>query len=1711
MTAVSDVALLSLTEYDIEPDTSITITTDDEGEPIYFHITPEYTETYTFKGVHKEGWYGLMDAHLYDSDMNELASYSSGSDHGFTLTYTLEAGKSYIWMAQYSAYDITGTFEVTLTAHHDMVSEVIMPNTCKDGVVTYTCNICGKTSTEVLPAEHNFVNDVCTMCGADWYACGSCGDDAYWYLNHEGLLTISGEGEMWFLEEPESAPWYAERSRITDVVIDNGIVTIGHYSFYSCNNLVNVTIPESLTSIPDLAFARCSSLTSITIPGSVQTIGDYAFSQSHGLKNVTISEGVETISEAAFNECTGLTNVLIPSTVANIDTAPFMNCTNLQAIQVHPDNKHYCNDEFGVLYTRDQTTLIQAPMTLAGSYSIADAAVDIGKFAFYNCSNLTDVTLSASTTNIGLEAFDGCNSLRGFWVHEDNPEYSSDEFGVLMNKDKTELILAPVKLSGIYTPPDTTTKISNGAFAYNTALKGITIPASVVTIEGGAFSSSRLNWVVFKGDAPELNNQIFFNVIANVYYPAGNETWTSDVMLDYGGTITWKEYVFEFVSQPQTVHADVGETAVLEVLANSADCTYQWYYSDDGETWTACEGETDYCLTMVISDSSYGKLYRCEAVAADGTVIVSETAEIKDSSITVGEPVTVSIKTGGEYAYFPFTPAYTESFTFFSSGGSDTYGYLYDSEMNQLTYNDDGGEGRNFSITYTLEAGKTYIWAARYYSSSATGTFTVTLLANHQSSNGTVTKPATCTENGEIRYICDNCGTVYTEVIPAAHSWDEGQVTQEATCTEDGVLTYTCTVCAETSTESIAAAHNYVDGVCGTCGDDRRILTEGSYIAEIVNSGDYAYFWFTPAYTESYTFAASSDGADTCGYLYDSEMNQLAYNDDSNDRDFAITYTPEAGKTYIWGARYYYSGTTGSFVVTLTAHHQASTGTVITPATCTEDGLMSCICEICGASFNKVVPAAHNFVDGVCIACGRAIEILASGNCGENVTWTLDETGTMTIAGTGAMTDYEDGTAVPWTSQRDQITSVVILDGVTTLGDYSFYYCSNLTSAVIGDDVTIIGDAAFCSCSKLTDLTIGQSVERIAPNAFSTCKMLCDVQLPDSLIYLDNYAFVDCSAIQHIELPNNLNAIGYSAFYGCEQLEEITIPDSVSSISSYAFAYCDSLESVTIPNSVQYFGEYVFTSCASLTSIELPDSVTQITVGMFYACEGLTNVVIPDSVTKIKEHAFEGCTALESIEIPDGVTDIGYEAFRDCTALTSIAIPENVTSISDYAFAYCTSLNVIRFAGDAPSINESSFYLVEAAAYYPVENETWTEDVMQQYGGTITWESYTVYEVIEEGTDDTVVAGEPLDIHVDADHNELTAVYMDGELVVPSNYTVTEGSTIITFKPEFLATLGEGDHKVTVEFESGMAFTTITVPDEPLPEYIVTFISASISLAGDIGINFYTNLSDDIVADENAYMQFAVADEIQIVPLSEAWISTDSNGVKTYRFSAKVAAKQMTETVTAQMYLSDGTAVDDSKAYSVKAYCDAAITTYGDNAAYADQVELMKAMLNYGGYSQIQFGYNTGNLANANLEDTSLPEITAADVSAYAHGATGSEEGISVASVSLLLESTTTIRFYFNVEDGYDISSYTFYVDGAETTPVESGENQYYVDKVNVAAKDLDKMVTVTVGGLTAHYCGLSYVRQVAVQYPTYYNEKLVNVVRALYAYNQAANTYFEN
>ncbi|MCC8080929.1 MAG: leucine-rich repeat domain-containing protein, partial [Lachnospiraceae bacterium] len=188
-----------------------------------------------------------------------------------------------------------------------------------------------------------------------------------------------------------------------------------------------------------------------------------------------------------------------------------------------------------------------------------------------------------------------------------------------------------------------------------------------------------------------------------------------------------------------------------------------------------------------------------------------------------------------------------------------------------------------------------------------------------------------------------------------------------------------------------------------------------------------------------------------------------------------------------------------------------------------------------------------------------------SGTCGENVTWTLDtDTGVLTISGTGMMDDFESTGDNPWYSLRDSITSVIISDGVTSIGKGSFFNFTHLVNVTIPDSVESIGYGAFYG-SGLTDVVI-----------------------PDSVTSMGDYVFNECGNLSSVIIGNGVISIGYAAFEGCSSLTEITIGDSVTTIGTAAFDGCSSLTGIAIPASVTSIGSgdnSVFYGCTSLAEI----------------------------------------------------------------------------------------------------------------------------------------------------------------------------------------------------------------------------------------------------------------------------------------------------------------------------------------------------------------------------------------------------------------------------------------------------------------------------------------------------------------------------------------------
>lgn len=283
-----------------------------------------------------------------------------------------------------------------------------------------------------------------------------------------------------------------------------------------------------------------------------------------------------------------------------------------------------------------------------------------------------------------------------------------------------------------------------------------------------------------------------------------------------------------------------------------------------------------------------------------------------------------------------------------------------------------------------------------------------------------------------------------------------------------------------------------------------------------------------------------------------------------------------------------------------------------------------------------------------------------SGTCGTNL-WFIFHSSSNTVdiyigteGTTGYMTNYNQADQVPWKSVRGQIEKVIIGEGVTGIGNYAFYGCSDLRIVEIASTVTNIGNSAFQNCTSLESIDIPDNVTRIGNSAFSGCEQLSSISLPDNMVTIEDYAFESCKALTSFSFPMGVTNISWGVFKNCAKLTSFTIPVGVTSIGQNAFGGCTGLKDITIPNSVESIGNQAFRDCKSLDGVTIPTSVTSVGQSAFDGCTSLTSVTIPTSVTSIGPDAFYGCTSLTSVTIPEGVTSIGPDAFNGCYSLASV-------------------------------------------------------------------------------------------------------------------------------------------------------------------------------------------------------------------------------------------------------------------------------------------------------------------------------------------------------------------------------------------------------------------------------------------------------------------------
>ena len=385
------------------------------------------------------------------------------------------------------------------------------------------------------------------------------------------------------------------------------------------------------------------------------------------------------------------------------------------------------------------------------------------------------------------------------------------------------------------------------------------------------------------------------------------------------------------------------------------------------------------------------------------------------------------------------------------------------------------------------------------------------------------------------------------------------------------------------------------------------------------------------------------------------------------------------------------------------------------------------------------------------LIAGAGTLFAESGKCGDNLTWDLTN-GVLTISGKGDMYDYQETpggsyrTSAPWAKYNNSIKSIVITSGVTSIGNWAFYYCVKATSVTLGKNLQRIGYDAFRHCKELTTpIVIPANIEKISSEAFSYCAKVPSLTLNENLRVIGSGAFWGMDSIKSVVIPDKVDTIDLQAFDGCSHLEHVTIGENVKYISPQAFCYIkiaplktvvwkvknygrqihsgvfgplpirsfvfgENVESIpdkilsesqlyitsiTIPASVKTIGKESFTGCSQLTSVVwnatfCGDNTNADDAPFYTMRQKITSFTFGDKVEFIPSYLCYQMTRLAEVTIPASVLSIGNHAFDGCTKITNIVVPNDVTTLGEYAFANC-GLTSATIGNNVSSIGKYAF------------------------------------------------------------------------------------------------------------------------------------------------------------------------------------------------------------------------------------------------------------------------------------------------------------------------------------------------------------------------------------------------------------------------------------
>lgn len=1028
-----------------------------------------------------------------------------------------------------------------------------------------------------------------------------------------GLLTYrSKNGEVTIMSCSEAA---VGDLYIPSAINGEPVTAINDYAFLFCTALTSVTLPASVDTVGNYAFFCCTNLQSVTFQGYVETVGSRAFYRDYALTEVHFTQGAGALKSYAFGGCTSLVTVELPH-IERLGDYAFTSCFSLTGLPLGTDGE----------------------------------TVLIGSYVFSKCTGLTDVTIPARVSGLGVGVFSQCTSLERAAVEEG---VRSSSMGNRMFYECTAL--ASVSLPSYWTKipdeafyncaklsyrfPDNLTEIGYAAFYGCTSLpKDLVLPSGVTTLGKLAFENCDPASVTIPASLTEIPERAF-NACPSLKRVSLPE-----------GLLTIGEYAFggnslESLTLPSTLET-LEEGVFWESADGSIPCAGTVSEITLPESLTYLGDYALACCTGIDID----ELVLPESLTYFGVIFDGfKRITLPETLATVAPGAFRNCKSLEEVTILCPETAFANY--------TDTLSRYFFSGCSSLT-------SVSFPDTWT--------------------TFPAYMFSNCALTNVTIPEGITV------------IGT-------NAFSYSSALETVELPSTLKTIRTNAFTSCKALKEIQLPAGLTYI-GDGSFCGDSA--LTSLELPEGLINIGKKA---FASSGLTSVTLPGSVERLGESVFSGCGNLTQVTLQADYDGATsiFAncsglTSVTVAEGVTTVQAG--FFQGCTNLRNVSLPSTLKTIGGSAFNGCTAlseirlpegleviqrnafcntglTEISLPSSLTRLEPGAFSQCAGLASVcFADGIPNDAFRVIMERSESAGGMEGYW-----GYSSSAGT------EEAKSEGLFAGCSALSEVRLPEAWTYIPAKFFKNCGGpLGELVLGGHITAIGSNAFENAVGVTSIVFPAGVVSIGDYAFSNCTGLTSLELPDEMPVegLGDYAIAGCSNLVEVSLPSSWDVIPDGLFQNNQSIRRYEIPEGVVRIGEYAFAG-SALAEVTLPGTLTEIGAYAFQGCAALTEVTLPGSLTEIGAYAFQDCAALAQVSLPAGLETLGEFSFSG-TGLTQVTVPAAA--IGHMAFYNCDSLVSAQLLPGVTTVGPLAFSYCDRLETVSMPDSAVNLARTIFY-----------------------------------------------------------------------------------------------------------------------------------------------------------------------------------------------------------------------------------------------------------------------------------------------------------------------------------------------------------------------------------------------------------------------------------